>query len=285
MPRSPRQSSSQGTAYASWTSAWGQREPAHDRTGRLKKSPARWPGSLKGGLDIPATHARCSSLRMEHPIRTLSRRVWSRAGWLRIRLGIFVSHPIAVSFNDDSLPVMHQPVDQGRGQGVVRVTQGAPFPERSIRGQHDRSGFITGSDHLEQQIGPALVDRQIAQLIEEEKSRTYVRFDCFSQQAVGLRHNKVIDHVDRTRIANRIATLTRRVTQCSQEMRLSRSGGPNQHGAAVPLDEIAVEQPQDRRLGDSLGEVELILGQGLLLGESCLTQSPLEGALLPGGLL
>ena len=149
---------------------------ARSRTNRpLEKSPARWPGSLKGGLDIPSTHARCSSLRIEHPLRTLARRVWSRTGRIGIRLGIFVSHPIAVSFNDNRLPVMHQPVDQGRGQGVVRVTQGAPFPERSIRGQHDRSGFITGSDHLEQQIGPALVDRQIAQLIKEEKGGTDVR--------------------------------------------------------------------------------------------------------------
>ena len=46
----------------------GQREPAHGRTGRLKKSPARWPGSLKGGLDFPSTHARCCSRRMERPL-------------------------------------------------------------------------------------------------------------------------------------------------------------------------------------------------------------------------
>src|ERR1700722_9163074 len=85
------------------------------------------------------------------------------------RFGIFVSHPIAVSLNDDRLSVMHQPVDQGRCQSVVHIKQGAPFPEGSIRGKHDRSGFITGRNHLEQQIGPALVDRQIAQLIEEEK--------------------------------------------------------------------------------------------------------------------
>jgi hypothetical protein len=29
--------------------------------------------------------------------------------------------------NDNRLPVMHQPVDQGRCQCVVRVEQGAPF--------------------------------------------------------------------------------------------------------------------------------------------------------------
>jgi len=62
--------------------------------------------------------------------------------------------------------MMHQPIDQGRGQGVVHVEQGAPFPEGSIRGQHDRSGFVTGRHYLEQQVGPTLVDGQIAQLIE-----------------------------------------------------------------------------------------------------------------------
>src|SRR4051794_18395895 len=97
--------------------------------------------------------------------------------------------------NDDRLAVMHQPVDQGRGQGVVRVEQGAPFPEGSIRGEHDRSGFITGRNHLEQQVGPALVDRQIAQLIEKEKSGTDISLDGFAQQTVDLRGGEMIDHV------------------------------------------------------------------------------------------
>src|ERR1700681_3566340 len=76
--------------------------------------------------------------------RRLERHPTSGAGWV----GRFVFHAIAVSFDKQCLPVMHQPVDQGRGQGVVHVEQGAPFPEGSIRGQHDRSGFITGSNYL-----------------------------------------------------------------------------------------------------------------------------------------
>ena len=63
---------------------------------------------------------------------------------------------------------MHQPVDQGRCQGVVHVKEFAPFPEGTIRGDHDRSNFITGGDNLEKLIGSALVDGQIVQLIEEE---------------------------------------------------------------------------------------------------------------------
>ena len=83
--------------------------------------------------------------------------------------GWSVFHAIAVSLNDDRLPVMHQPVDHGGGQGVVHVEDRAPVPEGSVRGDHDRAGFIPGGDDLEQQVRTAFVDGQIAQLIEEEK--------------------------------------------------------------------------------------------------------------------
>ena len=66
--------------------------------------------------------------------------------------------------------MMHRPFDQGRGQGVVHIEEFARFPEAMIRGDHDRSNFITGGDNLEQQISPALVDGQIAQLIENKKT-------------------------------------------------------------------------------------------------------------------
>src|SRR5438046_2270104 len=73
-----------------------------------------------------------------------------------------------------------------------------------------------------------------------------------------LGRSEMIDHVYDTCMANRMATLNRRVAQCREKMRLSSSGGPNQNGTAVPLDEIAVEQAHDRGLGDPLGELEVI---------------------------
>src|SRR5271163_2152021 len=93
----------------------------------------------------------------------------------------------------------------------------------------------------------------------------------------------MIDHVHDTRMADRMATLNRRVTQCRQEMSLSRSGGPNQNRSAVPLDEVAVEQAHDRGLGNSLGKREVVFRQGLWLGKPRFTQSPLESSLLTGG--
>jgi hypothetical protein len=79
MTRSSRQSPPQGTARGFWIRAWGQREPANQRTGRLN-GPARRLDPFKDGLDIPATHTNCNSLHIEYPIRTLTRRASSRAG-------------------------------------------------------------------------------------------------------------------------------------------------------------------------------------------------------------
>src|SRR5208337_4368765 len=94
----------------------------------------------------------------------------------------------------------------------------------------------------------------------------------------------MIDHVHDTCVANRIATLSRRVTQRREKMRLSGSREANQHGAAVLLDEVAVEQPKDRGLGDSLGELEVVFSQGFWLGQPRFTHPPLESSLLTGGL-
>ena len=103
-------------------------------------------GLLVGGLDFRVRsrqEAHGPGERLQQPLEALAT---SGAGWVgRV---VFVFHAIAISFDNECLPVMHQPVDQGCGQGVVHVKEGAPFPEGSIRGQHDRSGFITGSNHL-----------------------------------------------------------------------------------------------------------------------------------------
>ena len=71
MTRPPRRSPPQEAARGFWIRAWGQREPALQGSGR-SNGPARSPGPLEGGLDVPCPHAKTYSLRTEHPIRTLA---------------------------------------------------------------------------------------------------------------------------------------------------------------------------------------------------------------------
>ena len=127
-----------GSCRQQGTRDWG-RGSTNEGIGR-SSGPRRRGGPLKGGLDFSCRVCHeAHGPAMARPTTAACR--CSGAGWV----GRFVFHAIAVSFDYQGLPMMHQPIDQGRGQSVVRVTQGAPFPERSIRGQHDRSGFITGS--------------------------------------------------------------------------------------------------------------------------------------------
>ena len=90
------------------------------------------------------------------------------------------------------------------------------------------------------------------------------------QQSVDLSRGQVIDHVYHTRIAKRIATLARRVTQCSKKMRLSRSGRPDQHGTAVRWIKSQSKSRRIAALGIRLGKLKSysarVFGLGSALG-------------------
>lgn len=84
--------------------------------------------------------------------------------WGRSKNELFISHAPTVSLDYERLPV-HQPIDQGRGDGVVHVAGGTRFLEGSMRGKHDRAGVVAESNYLRQPVELAIVDGQIAQLI------------------------------------------------------------------------------------------------------------------------
>jgi hypothetical protein len=148
MTRSSRRSPPQGTACGFWIRAWGQREPADQGTGRLNGR-AQWQGSLKGRLDIPATHAGCNSLRIEHPIRTLTDRAWSRAE----PAGIAVSAHMALSQLKTRRPWFISRSNKALATVpfLSKVVCRRPKPE--FRAEHERPGFLTACDHLEQPQG------------------------------------------------------------------------------------------------------------------------------------
>src|SRR3989454_8776202 len=88
-----------------------------------------------------------------------------------------VFHAETFAFDDDGLRVMQQPVQDGGRQGTVIVKDRGPFLEGTIRGQHDRPLFIAEGDDLEEQIGPCLVNRHVAQLVEDEQRGLSVFLD------------------------------------------------------------------------------------------------------------
>jgi hypothetical protein len=149
MTRPPRRSSSRRAARGFWIRAWGQREPAPQGTGRLDRS-ALWLGWLKGGLDIPASGAQCSSLQREHPLRSLTRRAGSRAG--RIGNASIASHRLLLY--EMRRPWFLSPSNQALAtapfpSGLVGRSPEAPVP-RSTR----KAGLTDGSRPHRTTSGP-----------------------------------------------------------------------------------------------------------------------------------
>jgi hypothetical protein len=71
MTRPPRRSPPREAARGFWIRAWSQRGSALQGTGRSNE-PAQSPGLLEGGLDDPRHSRQNNSLRIEHPIRTMT---------------------------------------------------------------------------------------------------------------------------------------------------------------------------------------------------------------------
>jgi hypothetical protein len=159
MTKPSRRSSSRGAACGFWIRAWGQREPALQGTDRLNR-PAQGLGWLKGGLDIPATHAECGSLQREHPLRSWTRRARSRAG----RVGnVRVASHRSLLYKD-VLPVVPWPIEQDPGHRAVPVRDGRPLSRspNSVINTKDRA--FRRLTTISNDFRAALLDEPMAQL-------------------------------------------------------------------------------------------------------------------------
>jgi hypothetical protein len=78
-----------------------------------------------------------------------------------------VFHPVAGTFNDDRFCVMEQAIQDGRGHGAIAVKNRRPLFEGLVGGEDDRTAFVALADDLEEQVGAALIDREIPDLIQK----------------------------------------------------------------------------------------------------------------------
>src|SRR5215471_5874149 len=159
MTRPPRRSSSRRAARGFWIRAWGQREPAPQRTGRLDRS-ALGLGWLKGGLDIAAPGAECSSLQREHPLRSWTRRAGSRAG--RIGTASIASHRSLLY--EDAVPVVPQPIEQDPVHSAVPVRDGRPSSRSPNPVINTKDEAFRRQTTMSNGLWAALVDEPMAQL-------------------------------------------------------------------------------------------------------------------------
>ena len=94
-----------------------------------------------------------------------------------------VLHPVAGALDDDGLGVVQEPIQNGGGNGAVVVEDRRPLFEGLVGRQHDGTALVALADDLEEQVGAVLVDRQVANLVQDQEFGPQIGFELAFEQA------------------------------------------------------------------------------------------------------
>ena len=75
---------------------------------------------------------------------------------------VAVLHPVAGTLDDDGLGVVEEAVEDGAGDGAVVVEDAGPLLEGLVGGDDQGTTLVTLADDLEEEVGPVLVDGEVA---------------------------------------------------------------------------------------------------------------------------
>ena len=91
-----------------------------------------------------------------------------------------LAETIAGAFDLDDDGMVEEAVQQGcRDDGIAEDL--APFGEAAIGGEDHRPFFVAGVDELEEEVGAAGGDRQVADLVDDEQAGAAVEAELLGQ--------------------------------------------------------------------------------------------------------
>ena len=87
-------------------------------------------------------------------------------------IGVFLRqpayHPAGLSLDDDGSRAMEQAIEDGRRDAGVVVEDRGPVLVGLVRRDDDGASFVALADDLEEQVRPGLVERQVADFVQDE---------------------------------------------------------------------------------------------------------------------
>src|SRR5580658_4786088 len=172
---------------ASCRKSWIATAASSDRGGRLMTM--QW---LLLMSDSRVSMARSFGFRGRSggPLRLARRPLGGFAGGAFF--GLF--EPVALAFEDRDFGAMHQPVDQRDDAGGVREDL-APFAERLVGREDQRTLLISAGDDLKQQVRIARIVGQVPDLIDREDFRGDIPGQTPRERARGVLLGKIREHV------------------------------------------------------------------------------------------
>jgi len=126
--------------------------------------------------------------------------------------------------------VMDQAVQYSRGDGGVVVKDARPVFVRLIGGDDGGTLFVTAADDLEEEVSAGLVDRQIAQFVEDQQRGREELLEFTFKPALGLGGAQGVDGLDRGGKEHRVTLETGRMAQGGGQMGFTDHAAPGMMG-------------------------------------------------------
>jgi len=146
--------------------------------------------------------------------------------------------------------MVKEAVEHGGCDGGVAVEDGGPLFEGFICREHDGTPFVASADDLEEEIGTALVNGQVANFIEDEKCRCGVFTEFGFESTFGLSRMEGVDDINSVGEEHAESLLAGRVAQGGGKMGFAKTDQAQKDNVGFVVDELKSEEVLDLKAID-----------------------------------
>ena len=144
---------------------------------------------------------------------------------------------VGASLESDEPSVVHGAVDQ-RGGHVLVAEHAPPAGELDVRGVDHAPGLVGIRYDLEQEPGTLLVDRHVAELVDDQEPRPGDLPELRVEPVLALRAAQQHEQPGRGEEPDRYRAHAREPAQRDREMGLAGADGPIEHEVLATVDEV-----------------------------------------------
>ena len=144
---------------------------------------------------------------------------------------------VGASLESDEPAVVHGAVDQ-RGGHVLVAEHASPAGELDVRGVDHAPGLVGIRYDLEQEPGTLLVDRHVAELVDDQEPRPGDLPELRVEPVLALRAAQPHEQPGRGEEPDRYRAHAREPAQRDREMGLAGADGPVEHEVLATVDEV-----------------------------------------------
>jgi hypothetical protein len=145
-----------------------------------------------------------------------------------------VPHAAAVAADVDDVTVMHEAIDQRRRHDVVAEDL-APRLETLVRRQHGRRVFVPPGHELEEEHRARAIDREVADLVDDQERRKAECLHAVQEPAGKLRFFERRDEIAQRAVVDAPTALRRSDGQADCQVRLADAGRSQEDDVLLSL--------------------------------------------------